>query len=212
MSEVERRPSAPSGEGRRRFVPLAQQEGVILNAAAGLFLARGYEGVSIDAITAAVGGSKRDIYGLFGNKEALFRAVIAHLARARASLVRDLSTDGDLCDALTAMGIAILAILLAPETLALHRLIVAEAARVPESAVTFLENGPIAAQRAVEDLLRLHAARSGRVIRDPRVLAGLFVEALTGGLLLRALLGQAVSDQDIADKARVVVAHLFAGV
>ena len=51
----------------------------IVWAAAKLFLAKGYDSVSINDIIVVVGGSKSTIYSKFGNKEKLFEAVVAQM-------------------------------------------------------------------------------------------------------------------------------------
>jgi TetR/AcrR family transcriptional repressor of mexJK operon len=44
----------------------------ILTAAEGLFLAGGYHGTAMDAVTEAAGVSKQTVYAHFPSKEALF--------------------------------------------------------------------------------------------------------------------------------------------
>jgi len=59
----------------------------LLNAATGLFLRNGYDSVSIDGVIAEAGGSKREIYRLFGGKPWLFEAVVrGHCANTPGTL------------------------------------------------------------------------------------------------------------------------------
>ncbi len=51
----------------------------ILETAAEMFLARGYDGVSVDEIVKACGGSKTNVYSYFGGKDGLFVAVVEAL-------------------------------------------------------------------------------------------------------------------------------------
>ena len=51
----------------------------ILAGARAEFLARGYEGASMDAVAAAAGVSKMTVYRHFGSKEHLFSGVIRQL-------------------------------------------------------------------------------------------------------------------------------------
>src|ERR1700757_3401231 len=51
----------------------------ILSTATELFLRRGYDGVSVDEIVRAVGGSKTNVYNHFRNKEGLFVAIVKGL-------------------------------------------------------------------------------------------------------------------------------------
>ena len=49
----------------------------ILDAASKVFAAEGFAGATIDAVVERAGGSKATVYGLFGNKEGLFGALVA---------------------------------------------------------------------------------------------------------------------------------------
>jgi AcrR family transcriptional regulator len=196
----------------RRFVSVSSQEPVIVDTAAELFLERGYEGVSIDAITAIVGGSKRDIYRLFGGKEGLFQRAVEKLAIERADLFRHSPPSDDVRAALTSMGLRIIEVLLSPRSLALHRLIISEAARVSNAADAFLANAPQKAYEIVARLLRRHAEIGDLHISDPEASARIFVGALASDLQLRALLGKPVSKAERQAKAEAVVKHLLDGI
>src|SRR6188508_2800650 len=68
------RPPAPSAApGRPKDM---EKHAAILDAAMRLFPARGYDGVSVDAIAQAAGVSKLTVYSHFADKEALFRAAV----------------------------------------------------------------------------------------------------------------------------------------
>ncbi|WP_226584498.1 TetR/AcrR family transcriptional regulator [Acuticoccus sediminis] len=196
----------------RRFVAVASQEPVIVDTAAELFLARGYDGVSIDAITAIVGGSKRDIYTLFGDKETLFRRAVEKLATERSDLVREVALSGDLRASLTTVGLRILDVLLSPRTLALHKLMISEAGRIPDVAETFLQNAPNISYSIVENLLNHHAKLGEVRLVEAALSARIFVSALISDLQLRALLGKTVSSSEQRAKAEAVVKHFLDGI
>ncbi|MET3354361.1 UNVERIFIED_ORG: AcrR family transcriptional regulator [Xanthobacter viscosus] len=185
---------------------------MIIDTAAELFLDRGYEGVSIDAITALVGGSKRDIYALFGDKETLFRRAVEKLATERADLFREVPLSDDLRAALTSIGLKIIEVLLSPRALALHRLIISEAARAPNASEAFLTNAPLRAYETVAQLLRQHAAKGDVLVPDADISARIFVGALVQDLQLWALLGKAVSETEQRVKAEAVVQHFLDGI
>lgn len=104
------------GERRRR----------LLDAASELFLRCGYVSTTTDAIASRAGMSKKTLYRLFASKAALFE----DLARAQLfehDIAPDPGTDtGCQIDRLTALLLRFADILLAPERLALIRLIVGE--------------------------------------------------------------------------------------
>ena len=55
---------------------ITRSRALIMEAAARVFLQRGYPGTSVDDIAAEAGVSKRTVYNVFEDKEQLFRAII----------------------------------------------------------------------------------------------------------------------------------------
>src|SRR5271163_2629497 len=72
---------APFSGKRTQNVRMPDEERTerALHSARKLFLENGYEGTSLEMIVSEVGGSYRDIYRKFGDKEALFRRVVGEL-------------------------------------------------------------------------------------------------------------------------------------
>jgi TetR/AcrR family transcriptional regulator, mexJK operon transcriptional repressor len=107
----------------------------ILSAATELFLAEGYGSTSIEAVAARARISKRTLYDRFEDKAALFAAavhgVIAHI---RPPPEVPLIEGAALPDMLRRLAQFILSAALAPQALALYRLVHAEAARFPQLA------------------------------------------------------------------------------
>src|SRR5271170_3797805 len=106
----------------------------LTDMAADMFLEQGYVSVSLDTLIARVGGSRRNI-SRFGGKEGLFFEVVTQLC---ADLERPF-TELKICHedertALTQFGESVLAFVLQPRALALHRLMVAEGARTSKLA------------------------------------------------------------------------------
>ncbi|MGO7133513.1 TetR/AcrR family transcriptional regulator [Rhizobium leguminosarum] len=196
----------------RRLVAVASQEPVIIEAATELFLERGYDGVSIDAINAVVGGSKRDIYGLFGGKEALFRSAVEKLATERADLFRDMPPCDDARTALVSVGRKIIEVVLSSRSLALHRLIVSEASRVPRAAEAFLANAPQRAYDVVAVILGTYVKKGEIAVDDPDITARVFIGALVSDLQLQALLGRSVGEAEQQARVDAVVSRLLDGI
>lgn len=81
----------------------------IIRIAAGLFEELGYEGTSMSAIAARVGGSKATLYGYFSSKEELLRAVLDQDVNEEADrLMGELLAERDLRSGLIRLGIAYL--------------------------------------------------------------------------------------------------------
>lgn len=67
--------------------------GRILAAALAEFSAKGFAGARVDAIARRAKGNKRMLYHYFGNKEALFSAVLRHKMAERRAWAANLSSD-----------------------------------------------------------------------------------------------------------------------
>jgi TetR/AcrR family transcriptional regulator, mexJK operon transcriptional repressor len=162
----------------------------ILEMAAKLFLKNGYEGVSVDEVTRAAGGSKTNVYTYFGGKEGMFTAVVEYLMAARLQSFKELKvSDHPPEKALKEIGRTFLDIILDDHILALHRLIVAESARFPQLGRAWFAAGPEYVYRSVEDYLEAQQ-RVGRLRPgNPRRAAALFLDMITFDVHHRTLLG-----------------------
>jgi TetR/AcrR family transcriptional repressor of mexJK operon len=162
----------------------------ILEMAAKLFLKNGYEGVSVDEVTRAAGGSKTNVYTYFGGKEGMFTAVVEYLMAARLQSFKELKvSDHPPEKALKEIGRTFLDIILDDHILALHRLIVAESARFPQLGRAWFAAGPEYVYRSVEGYLEAQQ-RVGRLRPgNPRRAAALFLDMITFDVHHRTLLG-----------------------
>lgn len=68
--------------------PRAFSEATALEAAMCVFWEKGYEGASLDDLTAAMDINRSSLYASFGDKEQLFKRAIAHYADGPASYIR----------------------------------------------------------------------------------------------------------------------------
>lgn len=163
----------------------------IVDAAARLFMRDGYGAVSMEAVARESGVSKATLYAHFSGKERLFATIVAERCTAlQAELEADPDWQAqDPRTALTSMGRRWLGFLLSPATVAIYRVVVAEAMRFPELAVAFYDAGP----RAIRDWLTGWIAlqnRAGRLAApDPAVAAEQFIALLRTGIFFRATLG-----------------------
>lgn len=159
--------------------------------AAEMFLEQGYDTVSLDTLIARVGGSRRNIYSRFGSKEGLFVEVVTQLCADLQRPLEELKISlEDERTALTQFGLSVLAIVLQPRALALHRLMVAEGARASKLAQAVYQAGPDNAARVLSAWIEARQT-AGQLRKDlpARELADKFLELLVPGLQLRALVG-----------------------
>lgn len=129
------RPARPKRRqgGRPSLDEAKQLHGRILDAAADLFFAHGYGETSIEAIAARAGTGKLTLYRRFPGKAALFEAVVLRLFDQWKTALADVGgSEGAVDDVLTALGRQMLNIILSPISIALHRILFAEGARLPD--------------------------------------------------------------------------------
>lgn len=166
---------------RRGGRPSRQQSAAlrarILDTATRHFLAQGYGATSIDAIARDARISKRTFYDRFDGKPALFAAVVHHIIE-RLRPPQGLPSFGraGLDEVLRRLAALILRAALAPDALALHRLMVAEAPRFPQLAAALDAEG--STQEAIGLIAGVleREARAGRLeLRDPRFAAEQFL-------------------------------------
>ena len=132
----------PRGGGRPSREAAEQIEGQIVDVARDLFFAHGYGATSVEAIARAARISKRTFYARFANKAELFRAVVGQLIQGISPADVGSLFEGRSCEEiLTILAAAILRASLAPQALALQRLILSEAARFPELGLVMEEQG-----------------------------------------------------------------------
>ena len=170
----------------RRAARLASG-GAIREAAARLFLEKGYAGTSMDEIASAAQVSKQTIYTHFPSKEELFAdLVLGNVLRVDefiATIERTLAKPSDIGAALKHLARQYLGFVVRPEGLRLRRLIIGEAARFPDLAREYYGRVPGRAYAALASKFQ-ELGQEGRLkIDDPDVAARHFVW-LTLGLPL----------------------------
>ncbi|MFG1928765.1 TetR/AcrR family transcriptional regulator [Cryptosporangium sp. NPDC048952] len=179
---------AVGNDGRMPTKQGADRRSVIVHAAGQLFLARGFAGVSMDDVLHAVGGSKSTLYRHFADKVELFQSCVEALLDEKAAPLREfVPTDPDLTVTLTAFGRYFAGVVLDPVSIALHRLVTAEAERIPGLGRAFFEHGPAFGQQVLGQYLQV-AADSG-VIRvvDARAASAQLYQAMLGDIQMRLL-------------------------
>ncbi|MCQ2028596.1 TetR/AcrR family transcriptional regulator [Stutzerimonas zhaodongensis] len=183
------KPPASAGPGRPK--DLAKRE-AILDAAQVLFLSNGYEGSSMEAIAAEAGVSKLTLYSHFKDKEALFGEAVKTTCETR--LPRKLFVLAEGCSirqVLLDIGHAFQALVNSPESIGLHRVMVAMATQNPALSRMFFDAGP---QRLLLDLEQLLSQAKQRGLLDmdePMRAAEHFCSLIKGAAHFRLLIGYA---------------------
>ncbi|WP_313025246.1 TetR/AcrR family transcriptional regulator [Pseudomonas lopnurensis] len=183
----------------------------ILAAAQVLFLGNGYEGSSMDAIAAEAGVSKLTLYSHFKDKDALFCAAVKATCETRLPRrLFQLEDDCKIDEVLLTVGRAFHELVNSPESIGLHRVMVAMATQNQALVRMFFEAGP---QQLLFDLQQLFAQAGARGLLDiaePLRAAEHFCSLIKGVQHFRLLIGYAEPLQAEAAERHVQDAvHLF---
>jgi AcrR family transcriptional regulator len=184
----------------------------ILEAAFGAFMEAGYAQTSTLEIATRAGVSKRDLYALVGNKQAILASCIEQRAK-RFQAPADLPEPHDratLAKVLIALGTQLLRETTHPTVIAVFRLAIAEAVRAPEVART-LDSSGRAAGRAVLTKIMTHAQASGLLDGRADEMAAQFAGLLWGDVLVSLLLRvvEQPNPRELARRARAATAGLL---
>ena len=162
----------------------------IQEAGTAVFLRRGYEAASMDAIAAEAKVSKQTIYNHFRSKDELFKAIITDMTeRLVVPLSMSEAAKSMPERLLRSFAQDFLRLMLRPSSLALYRLIVAESARFPELGADLFAAGAGQLIRTLSDYFEWETKRGRLAVDHPERAAELFIGMLSGRVQLRALLG-----------------------
>ena len=175
---------------RRRAGRLASA-GTIREAAASLFLERGYGGTSMDDIATTAQVSKQTIYTHFPNKEALFADLVLGNADRVDEFVETvtgaLAHPADVAAALRQVARHYLGVVTRPDVLRLRRLVIGESGRFPELARTYYDRVPGRMIATFAELFGRLAAEGRLHIEDSTVAAQHFAWLVVGMPLDRGM-------------------------
>jgi TetR/AcrR family transcriptional regulator, mexJK operon transcriptional repressor len=174
---------APSA-GRR-----PEKTEAILEAAGQLFREHGYGAVSMDQIAREAGVSKATVYAHFESKDRLFAAMVHNACRVYAEGLMPAVTEmEDVREALTQICREIERFLLAPKTLGIYRVIIAEGPRFPELVQAFVEAGPLPFRKMLAEFFEANNRRGTLKVPNPRLAAHQLIWLVRGPLYLQRVL------------------------
>lgn len=191
---------------RREARKLDRREAII-GVARSYFLDHGYAATTMSGIAAAVGGSKATLWSYFPSKEALFEAVLDQATTDfRKQIIPVLKPGSDVEATLHSFCLRFIEKVTAPQSIALHRLIHAEAGRFPEIGEIFYQRAPNTMNRLLGDFIRLAMEHGDLRAGDPLQAARLLTALCLHGNHQQLLLGrirqvdaeQIQTDADIA--------------
>lgn len=209
MDTIDRTETAarPAKNGARRPGRPTLSNEELLDTALDLFLEKGFERTSIEAICSAAGMAKRTVYARYGDKTTLFQAAITRAIDewiVPVSQLRASETD-DLEETLLRIGQILLTNILSPAGLRLLRLTNAVSGTMPEIAAnnTQMGTGPTLAYLADFFSRRLLAENAPAGDADEAALA--FLHLVVGGPANTAAWGVVLDEEAVARHARYCV-------
>jgi TetR/AcrR family transcriptional repressor of mexJK operon len=178
----------PGGRPTRQEAERRHQS--LLASATSLFLAKGWDGASVDEISRHSGVAKRFIYARYPDKAALFVGAVEQFIGEKMEILHNFEPlPEDVEEGLCAFGRKLLDLALRPETLAFLRLFIAEAPRFPDLAKLFVTN---VRHRGHAEIIRVLAAyddSNAIKLGDPEIGAEQFFILVVGLPQRLALLG-----------------------
>lgn len=167
----------------------AKDEAILL-AAGDLFMERGYEDVSMDAVAQAAGVSKATIYARYADKDALFSAVLRQeCERAVSPDSFQPSADQPVRDTLILLATRFLDLVTGEKAMQMNRVLVAESGRAPRMAELFYETAVLSLKNRLAVWLESETARGRLNVRDPHGAAWRYLGGVKGEVHLRASFG-----------------------
>jgi AcrR family transcriptional regulator len=179
------RPVRRGSGGRPTREEAVRRDARLLDVATKLFMERGFDCTSIDAVAETAGVSKPTVYARYRDKRDLFTAVLRATiqrwlaplsAAAEAAKVNPKSIETTLHD----LSRHLLAHASTPEVVMLRRTLAAQAVQFPEVAKLGYEEGWLRGVRAIAILLQQFADRGQIKIDDPAISADLFLSLMLG--------------------------------
>jgi AcrR family transcriptional regulator len=205
--------------GRPPTVLAGEVEARILEAAARVFLARGFDGASIGEIAEVARAGKATIYARYPDKEALFAAAFLRRLSERNARFETFSPTGETVeDRLASIGVVLIEESLSEDFLDLMRLAIAEGRRRPDLARQAMGQARERGRRMVAHLL-MEGVGEPLLGDEERamVAARFFAEIVLVPLLMRALAKEDLSElraeaaEHVKSRARFFLAALKNG-
>ncbi len=203
--------------GRPTREEAARREERLLDVATAMFLDSGYDGTSMNAIAAASGTGKPSLYARYGDKRALFLAVLRHCVEQWSRPFAELGPCPqhvllltELEPILVGIGRQILDCSITAESVAMKRVLASQAGQFPELAATLEDAGWGGLVRHVATLLRLAIDFDRSAVADAELAADLFLSLVLGRVSHEALLGIEIDRSAIGSRIAAAV-KIFLG-
>jgi TetR/AcrR family transcriptional repressor of mexJK operon len=202
------------GPGRQTPGQTRQRNLELLDTALDHFFERGFDGASIEGISAAAGMAKRTVYLRYGDKTRLFKAALQRAIELWIVPIERLRAveTADLDETLLRIGQILVANVLSPGGLRLLRITNAESGRMPEIGQFTYKQGTAPTVAYLTDLIRRRVGSDGTVQVDPEQAAYAFLYLVVGGPASLTAWGISLDKAAIDKQTRYAVSLFLHGV
>jgi AcrR family transcriptional regulator len=167
----------------------ADRQREIERAAYAVLEARGYAGTSMLAIARKARASNETLYNWYGDKQGLFRALVArNAAEVKALLEAGIAEQHDPLRTLALLGPKLLELLTGPRAVALNRAAAADPTRELGTAIS--QAGRETVAPLIGRVLEAARARGQLAFRQTGEAADLYISLLVGDLQIRCVIGR----------------------
>lgn len=163
----------------------------IIEAAGRLFLERGFNATSMDAIAEAAPVSKPTLYSHFKDKGDLFAAVIGGRCCSMVYTMYEhtLADHDDVETALRGIANSFFDLIYASDSISLYRIIISELKQFPSLGETLYDQGAVKILDLLSSYLVQQNEKGVLYVQDPEMGARLFFSMLKGDNHMQCLLG-----------------------
>lgn len=199
--------------GRPSQAEALKRDARLVEIAAAMFMERGFDATTIDAVAEAASVGKATVYARYRDKAELFAAVLRRQIDRWFTDDELIPPPGDPLErVLLDIGRRMLAITLTPEAVAIRRIITAQAARFPDLARLVYEEGTLRRIKALAELLRFYEAQGEIALDDAETTAELFTSLVIGHQTRIASLGVPLEPGQLDRRLRAAVRLFLDGV
>ncbi len=190
----------------------------LIEVATRLFLDRGFDATSLDAVAEAARVSKPTVYARYGDKRGLFAAVLRReIARwlaplsAAAETQLDNPSDVSVEQRLVEIGRQMLTFTCGPDAVAFSRMMTSQAINFPEVAKLGEEEGWLKAVATTARFFDHLVAQGSLDLEDTRIAAEVFLDVVVGHTHRMATFGTALELKAAEQRMRVAIRLFLAG-
>lgn len=200
--------------GRPTRAAAAERDERLLEIATALFMEQGFDATSMDGLAEAAAVGKATIYARWADKTALFADVLRRRILQVYEAIEEefrAAPRGNLETTLHRVAARLLEKSLAPEAVALGRILSAQGPRFPDLAALAVTEGFGRQQRLVAGILATHADDAEWQIAEPLVLAEQFLALVLSRAARFKIYGISTPPDELAARTDAAVAFFLRG-